>query len=63
MGRSILSGMVESGLLHQENITIRACVTREESANVIRTKLSSTIQIYVKKNVEAVQSSEAIILW
>lgn len=56
---------------HDASVATRfiACVSREESANRLRTifdslgPLGETVKIVASKNVEAVQSADVILLW
>ncbi|KNE61710.1 pyrroline-5-carboxylate reductase [Allomyces macrogynus ATCC 38327] len=62
MGKAILTGLLESGLLVERNVAVTACVTSDESAAALRAQYGTGIQVYCGSNVAACREAQVVIL-
>lgn len=67
MGRAVLSGLLESGLIESTAIHVSTCVSSDESANTLRATYSKYIDlglvsVHVNDNVNQVRLAQAVIL-
>ncbi|KAI9179177.1 delta 1-pyrroline-5-carboxylate reductase [Blastocladiella emersonii ATCC 22665] len=67
MGRAILSGLLESGLIADRGISVTACVSNEDSAAALRDEYAAAVKsgavaVEFGNNVAAVANAQAVIL-